>query len=323
MFDLADDWVWDFWVADDGEAYHLFFLKAPRSLGDPDLRHRHASVGHATSRDLTTWTRVADALGPQPEPAFDSLATWTGCCVRGNDGTWRMFTTGLTRAEQELAQRVGVSTSPDLLGWERSPDPLVVADRRWYATRADGLEEHWRDPWVVRDATGTWHMYVTAQAATGAALAAGRGVVGHATSHDLEHWEVRPALSSGHGRFDWLEVISLQEVDGRWVLLFSCLAAEMPGAPTGAGGVWCVSVDGPGAPVDLPAAVRLTDERWYVGKLVQDRAGAWQLLAFRDHAGDGVFVGGIDDPVPVRWRADGRGLEPVPGRAGDGSPAYG
>jgi len=23
---LADDWVWDSWVADDGERYHLFFL---------------------------------------------------------------------------------------------------------------------------------------------------------------------------------------------------------------------------------------------------------------------------------------------------------
>lgn len=27
---MADDWVWDSWVADDGERYHRFFLKAPR-----------------------------------------------------------------------------------------------------------------------------------------------------------------------------------------------------------------------------------------------------------------------------------------------------
>ena len=43
MLDLDDDWVWDFWVVEDPASepasYHLFFLKAPRSLGDPELRH--------------------------------------------------------------------------------------------------------------------------------------------------------------------------------------------------------------------------------------------------------------------------------------------
>ena len=28
-------WIWDSWIADDGEAFHLFHLQAPRSLGDP------------------------------------------------------------------------------------------------------------------------------------------------------------------------------------------------------------------------------------------------------------------------------------------------
>ena len=46
-------WVWDSWYAQDGEETHVFFLKAPRSLGDPDLRHDRAVIGHAVSRDLT------------------------------------------------------------------------------------------------------------------------------------------------------------------------------------------------------------------------------------------------------------------------------
>ena len=33
MLRLEHDWVWDSWVADDGERYHLFFLKAPRCTG--------------------------------------------------------------------------------------------------------------------------------------------------------------------------------------------------------------------------------------------------------------------------------------------------
>lgn len=47
---LPDHWLWDFWIADDRTAYHLFFLKAPR-VGDPDLRHWNTSVGHAISTE--------------------------------------------------------------------------------------------------------------------------------------------------------------------------------------------------------------------------------------------------------------------------------
>jgi len=35
---LDDTWVWDCWVADDGAACHLFFLAAPKALGDPEVR---------------------------------------------------------------------------------------------------------------------------------------------------------------------------------------------------------------------------------------------------------------------------------------------
>jgi beta-fructofuranosidase len=47
MLQLADRWVWDFWFAREGPRYHVFFLQAPKSLVDPDLRHWNASVGHA------------------------------------------------------------------------------------------------------------------------------------------------------------------------------------------------------------------------------------------------------------------------------------
>ncbi len=43
------------------------------------------------------------------------------------------------------------------------------------------------------------------------------------------------------------------------------VAAEVPGAPASAGGVWSVPVEGPGSPVDVAPAVRVTDERLYVG----------------------------------------------------------
>src|SRR5271169_814490 len=80
---LADSWIWDFWFADDGRAYHVFFLKAPRRLGDPELRHLNVAIGHASSEDLVHWTSAADVLAPAASPAFDDVATWTGSVTRG------------------------------------------------------------------------------------------------------------------------------------------------------------------------------------------------------------------------------------------------
>ena len=56
----ADDWIWDSWIADDGERYHLFFLKAPRALGDPDLRHEARAD---RPRELARPARLGGARG--------------------------------------------------------------------------------------------------------------------------------------------------------------------------------------------------------------------------------------------------------------------
>lgn len=309
MLELHDDWVWDSWLADDGGVFHLFFLCAPRSLGNPDLRHSHARVGHATSTDLTHWTRISDAVLPS-QVGYDDRAVWTGCVVRDGEG-WRMFRTGISVSEPGPVQRIGCDLSPDLTMW--TPDPSrqwpLEADPRWYAT--SDTDEHWRDPWVVQDGDGLWHMYITARvvptASTDEGATTGEGAVGHAVSPDLATWEVRPPLS-GPGRFDQLEVMQVVEVEGRWVLVFSCLAPEVVGGRPGDGGVWSIPIDGPGKPVDLARAVRLTDESVYVAKVIQDRSGDWQFLAFINQDERGDFVGAITDPVRVSWNAAGSGL---------------
>ncbi len=304
-FTIDGEYVWDFWTAYDGSSrrHHLFYLHAPTSLGDPELRHRHARVGHAVSADLSVWRHLPDPLGVPAPGSFDELASWTGCTVRSDDGWW-MFTTGLSRADDGRVQRIGAARSHDLEIWTRTALELSADPAHYQLSTDDWVEEAWRDPWVIRGDDGRWHMYVTARDASGTP---GCGVVGHAVSDDLHAWEVQPPLSSPTGLFEWLEVIQVVEVESRWVLLFSCLGQEMPGSPPGAGGVWSVPVDGPGSFVDVAAAVRVTDERLYVGKVVHHEGSAY-LMAFRNQGPDGRFVGGLIDPVPLRWRPDGRGV---------------
>ena len=67
MLQDPEHWIWDSWIADDGERYHLYFLKAPSALGDPGLRHEAAWIGHATSENLVDWELHADALTPSAE----------------------------------------------------------------------------------------------------------------------------------------------------------------------------------------------------------------------------------------------------------------
>ncbi len=309
MLRLAPSWVWDFWFADDGDRFHLFFLKASRALVDPDRRHLRASIGHAVSDDLRTWTEVADALVPADAPAGDDLATWTGSVVRGPDGRWRMFYTGVDRAERGLRQRIFAAASDDLTTWHRvGAGPVCEADPRWYADLDPDLwpDLAWRDPWVSERPEGGWQMLVTARARDGHPSA--RGVVGQATSADLETWEVGPPLSRTDSGFGQTEVPQVACVDGRWLLIFSCMTGELSRERQEAGavgGIWAVDCESPTGPFDLDHAYLLHDESLYVGRLVQDRAGAWQLLAFHNVAPDG-FGGEITDPMPVARGEDGR-----------------
>lgn len=315
MLRLPASWTWDFWLAQDQGTYHLFFLKASRALHDPDRRHWRATVGHAVSVDLRSWTEVADALVPSDSPATDDLATWTGSVVQDDTDRWWMFYTGVDREGRGQVQRIRAATSTDLMTWRKRPGIVLESDPRWYEKLADDnwQDEAFRDPWVFRETPdGPWHMLITARARTGSKYH--RGIVGHATSPDLERWTLGSPLSRPDAGFGQLEVLQIEEVDGRRVLLFSCLHTEMSHErrTTGQlGGVWSVPIDAPTGPFDITKARRLTTEAAYSGRLVKDPSGRWVMLAFRHIDAHGSFVGEIADPVPVAWNADGTALRLV------------
>src|SRR5262245_39486407 len=115
---LPDAWIWDTSYAVDGDLVHAFFLHAPRSLGNSDLRHHAARFGHAVSRDLVSGELAPFSLEAGGPGAWDELATWTGSVIRDGDG-WLLAYSGLSVVESDHVQRIGFARSTDLVAWRR------------------------------------------------------------------------------------------------------------------------------------------------------------------------------------------------------------
>lgn len=302
-FRLDTHWVWDFWIADDGATFHLYYLHAPKSLGDPELRHRHARIGHATSADLRAWTDHGEALGPGAPGAFDASATWTGSVVRGDDGLWRMFYTGaaFTSADDSSnIEAIGMATSEDLAVWTKRDDFVLRADPEFYERLGDTAwpEEAWRDPWVFRDPSGDgWHMLITARA-KGSTITGG-GVIGHAWSPDLERWVVLEPLSAPSHDFPHLEVLQVVDIEGRPSVIFCASRRHEHGDdPAAYAGVWAVAGSPLTERIDVDRASLLAPAPLYAGRVVRDRGGEQVLLAFIGSPGS-AQLDGITDPIPL------------------------
>ena len=319
MLTLQDQWIWDFWTFQDGPLWHIWFLKADKSLGDEGLRHWNVTQGHATSTDLRNWQHLGTCLSPAASPAWDDKTVWTGSVLRDEQGLWHQFYTGTGSAENGRRQRIGHATSSDGHDWQRVGDGKVLDLVANDAVSALYEEDHngpWdgramRDPWVMKDPRGPgWLMYFTARISKGDELNA-RGAIGLARSDDLVQWTLQPPVYAG-GDYGQLEVPQVFEIDGRWYCVY-CNAAQHwskartqryadagHGAPVWGShyliaehplGPWQVA-DGPFLDGALPC-------RRYAAKIVDSGAGL-ALLGFNYWSADGQFVGSICDPVPVR-----------------------
>jgi len=129
------------------------------------------------------------------------------------------------------------------------------------------------------------------------------GVLAHARSHDLRTWELGPPVcEAGHG-FGQLEVAQVAQVDGRWVMVFTCHPQEMTGERRARTGDYCTwSVPGTGAlgPWDIGLARPLVAEPdLFAAPLVRRRDGSWALIGFRNTEPAGAHSFEITDPIPV------------------------
>lgn len=313
MLALEDHWVWDSWYLHDGDRWHCWYLKAPKSIGDPAQRHWNVSQGHAVSDDLVTWTDHTTALRPAQNPAWDDCTTWTGSVLRGDDGQWHYFYTGTSQADKGMVQRIGHATGTDLVHWDRVGDGFCLDLAGPHAGHYEiDHRGHWhdramRDPWVMKDPEGDgWLMFFTARA-SGVAEANAAGCIGLATSADLTTWDLQPPVFVGG--WGQLEVPQVFDVDGTWYCLFCMDPGHQSAAlsdshgPLGRGNHYLIG-KGPRGPWAIPEgpALDVVAER-YAARIV-DHNGL-QILGFKDGEARGVFGGYIMDPQPVFRRSDG------------------
>lgn len=313
---LDDKWIWDFWLARDGADWHIYFLMADKALGDPELRHRHVTQGHAVSRDLRNWSYLGPCFGPASAPAWDDWTTWTGSVIEGPDGVWHLFYTGTRHGEEQgLKQRIGHATSRDMHSWQRVGDGLCLD------LSEDDYEEyvpgHWhdramRDPWVMRDPDGPgWLMFFTARVPGRTEPNAG-GAIGLATSPDLTTWTLRPPVYAG-GDFGQLEVPQVFAHAGRWYLTFCTAAhhwseayrAASPQPPvTGTHYLMAENPRGPWHVAPGPFLDGQNPPQRYAGKIVDTGEGL-ALMGFIHTTPAEDFVGAVSDPIPLRVDAGG------------------
>ncbi|MEO5806502.1 hypothetical protein [Devosia sp.] len=311
---LKDKWIWDFWLARDGQDWHIYFLQADKSLGDPDLRHRNVTQGHAISQDLSNWTHLGTTFAPSKGNGFDSWTTWTGSVLKDDTGLWHLFYTGTSTEQAGMHQRIGHATSTDMHHWQRVGSGLALdisgPDYEEY-TPGHWHDRAMRDPWVIKDPDGDgWLMYFTARVPSIAEPNAG-GSIGFATSPDLYTWTIQPPVFAG-GMFGQMEVPQVFNVGSQWYMLFCTDGSHWseayrrfnPEQPTR--GTHYLMADNPRGPWQVAPGPFLEGHNGsrYAGKVVPTDTGL-MLMGFIHDDAEGNFVGEVSDPIPVSIDAEG------------------
>lgn len=301
-------YVWDHWMFDDGEKFHIFYLQAQRQTNNASERHLNASIGHSTSTDLKNWSEVGTALHKSTPGSWDDVATWTGSVVHNpHTDEFLLFYTGVHKSNEGLVQAIGIATSKDLVDWIKyGSGPVVQADPSHYACQENGSRDtDFRDPWVFYDERDSkWHMLITATSLTDSNITS-RGIVGHAISEDLFSWQVLPPLTGSSG-FGQTEVLQVVEENGKFVGIFCCGSDYIKDKPPRfTTGTYSVPMDSPTGPFHFDKADIFDAPNIYAGRVVRDREGQLNLIGFLTASHDSQAPCEISDPIPVRLTPNG------------------
>lgn len=219
--------------------YHLFHLVLPN----------HDYIAHAVSEDGMHWTRVENAIFVGHPGSWDDSMLWTMHVTPDphRPGKWRMFYTGISRADRGLKQRVGLAISEDLYRWRKVPVawvhnghtrrpsadeatlitapldpascyPLEPTPEHYEADTDQGRQwVSWRDPFYFRDGQQGW-LLCSGRVNHGPVVR--RGCVAAMEETGVDRFENRPSLFHP-GLYDDIEVPNLIKVDQEYYLIGS------------------------------------------------------------------------------------------------------
>ncbi|GAA0784077.1 glycosyl hydrolase [Roseibium denhamense] len=195
--------------------FHLFHLVLPN----------HDFIAHAVSPDAMSWRRVKNALFVGDPGDWDDDMLWTMHVSTDPErkGAWRMFYTGLARAEFGRVQRVGLARSRDLYHWDRSTSqtyPLEIPGPHYESSIHEG--RHWvsfRDPFFFKDPE-THERYLLSSARIKDGPIIRRGCVGLAREEAPDQFVFEAPLHRP-GLYDDVEVPNLFKLGERYYLLGS------------------------------------------------------------------------------------------------------
>jgi len=145
----------------------------------------------STTKDLKTWTHHPVAIGID-EDWEKSICT--GSVAYHNGKFYAFYATRLITGNDQVNEQLSYAVSTDGIHFEKQkPNPF-------YTSAPGYSKRNFRDPKVVVDKDGTFHLFITSVVEE-FSIGEGRGCLVHLTSKDLKEWELHEPLLSGQ-RYD-------------------------------------------------------------------------------------------------------------------------
>ncbi|HEV2481507.1 MAG TPA: family 43 glycosylhydrolase [Puia sp.] len=140
----------------------------------------------SVSSDLRTWKQYPVVLGI--DEAWEK-SICTGSVAYHAGKFYAFYATRLIDSSGKVNEQLSYAVSDDGIHFvKQKPNPF-------YTSAPGYSKRNFRDPKVVIDPDGTFHLFVASDEDN--APTVDRGALVHLTSKDLKHWEVRPPLIYG------------------------------------------------------------------------------------------------------------------------------
>jgi sucrose-6-phosphate hydrolase SacC (GH32 family) len=141
----------------------------------------------STSTDLKNWKHHPIAIGIDEEW---EKSICTGSVAYDGKQFYAFYATRLITEDGGVNEQLSYATSKDGITFtKQTPNPF-------YTSAPGYSKRNFRDPKVVIDKDGTFHLFVSSDAEN-YTIAEGRGCLVHLSSKDLKNWQVRKPLLSG------------------------------------------------------------------------------------------------------------------------------